>query len=342
MLRSRSNRQQRPSESTDERGGSNYGGYVQSPSSMSIASGGDDDYGGYGGGNNNAQQEKKGGSSRWGGSAKKSRSSFSNRTTTNNNVWDRKTMGSTIKGHPNNKNSNSTGWVIFSIAFIVILAMGGATIHYRKAASRLEHEVGIVKRRMKGHHLNRFHHDDDDDLFIPQDNNNNANNNNNKQEEAADGANDKNDVEQIDDPQLLQKIRTQKRNLEAETSQWTARTQNLENEILALQSQIDHLHDDEIASYEAEVTAIQSNIQKEGDMAQHYKQTFVDTHKSGATGIIPGGPGHALVQRREIEKMDSLDDYEDYVQRREDALWDKIDVLVEKLGRESRREAVEW
>ena len=37
-----------------------------------------------------------------------------------------------------------------------------------------------------------------------------------------------------------------------------------------------------------------------------------------------------------------VDDYEEYVDDRENALWDKIDVLVAKLERESRREAVEW
>ena len=53
MLRSRGNRQQRPSESTDERASSSsYRGYNNNPSSspmsMGIASGGADDYDPYG------------------------------------------------------------------------------------------------------------------------------------------------------------------------------------------------------------------------------------------------------------------------------------------------------
>ena len=81
------------------------------------------------------------------------------------------------------------------------------------------------------------------------------------------------------------------------------------------------------------------------------RQKFLDGHAQqqggdGTTattgGIVAGGPGHTLNQQREFANMDSIEDYEDYIQRREDALWDKIDILIEKIGRESKREALEW
>jgi hypothetical protein len=40
--------------------------------------------------------------------------------------------------------------------------------------------------------------------------------------------------------------------------------------------------------------------------------------------------------------MDSLEDYENYIEDRENALWARIDVLVDKIKKDSRREAIEW
>ncbi|KAL7531182.1 hypothetical protein ACHAXR_003882 [Thalassiosira sp. AJA248-18] len=346
MLRSRSNRHQRPSESTDEQQGrrrssggpSSYGGYPGASSPIGIASGADDDYGGY----NNAQQSKGGGGrSRFGfggGSNKKapSGSSSSGRAFSNRDVWDRRSMGGTIKGSGSPKqHQNSAGFVLISVSILLIVAMGGATLYYRKMNQRMEHELVAIGKRK--HRLNRFHREESniDDDEADNSNNNPTNDNNNNNDSN-------NDMPQIR-PQDLVKIRVQKQELNGEKHKWTTRSKSLENEITSLQSQIDYLQNGELAAYETQIAAMQTSLKSEKESSVQYKKMFVETHKSGSSGIIvPGGPGHALVQRREIENMESLDDYEDYVQRREDALWDKIDLLVEKLGRESKREAVEW
>mmetsp|Transcript_15289 Transcript_15289/g.33151 ORF Transcript_15289/g.33151 Transcript_15289/m.33151 type:complete len:599 (+) Transcript_15289:136-1932(+) len=347
MLRSR-NRQQRASESTDEqqgRGGNggtsyNYGGYPSSSSGtgaspmIGIASGADDDYS-YGG-----QPKKGGGRSRFGfgngggAGAKKApsggASSFGNR----NNAWDKRSTGGTMKGPKNNSGTHSAGFILFAVAFILLGVTGGATFHYRRMIGRMEHELLVLKRRGK---TNRFHRDHREELDqdeeemeeimeINDENKNDNPNDNNQEGDMAD-------------------MRQKKGDLEGQIRKWETRSTSMENEISQLQTQMDHLQDQEdgdLFMLEKEILKMQSSLVTEVNQGKEYKEQFIAVHKSGTGGIVPGGPGHALVQRKEIERMENIDDYEDYVQRREDALWDKIDLLVEKIGKESRREATEW
>lgn len=260
----------------------------------------------------------------------------------NNNGWGgntadkRHSIGSINKGHPAKQNSGSLGSIssiLFAFSFILIVAMGGATIHYRKMIDRFEHELAIMRGRTKsmarGHHadLNRFH-----DIHGPAGDNNNG--------DDADDASKNND-NSITSQQMAQ-IRAAKSKLQGQSSQWSTKATSADNSILAITTQIDHLQTHELNSYGTQMTALTDRLAQEKLTTQKFREEFISTHKKGEGGIVPGGPGHALVQRREIEQMESLDDYEDYVQRREDALWSKIDVLVEKFGKSSQREAEEW
>mmetsp|Transcript_38905 Transcript_38905/g.81377 ORF Transcript_38905/g.81377 Transcript_38905/m.81377 type:complete len:650 (+) Transcript_38905:152-2101(+) len=375
MLRSRSNRQQRPSESTDERHGRNgssssssssynYGGYPSSssasPIKISIASGADEDddyekdknkrrggssssgrFGfGIGSGSNGVNKRSLSSSTGSGGMMKRGSNGI-NRN--NNNGWGGSTadkrhgIGSINKGHPVKQNSGSVGsvsFILFAFSFIVIVAMGGATIHYRKMIDRFEHELAIMRGRTKsmarGHHADlmsdRFHEmkgpasdndfDDDDDA--------------------------KNNNDNVITSQQMAQIRATKSKLQGQSSKWSTKATSANHSILALTTQIEHLRTHELNSYRTQIIALTNRLAQEQLNTQKFRDEFISTHKKGEGGIVPGGPGHALVQRKEIEQMESLDDYEDYVQRREDALWSKIDVLVEKYGKSSQREAEEW
>ena len=392
MLRSRGNRQQRPSESSDEQhgrsgyygGGNNgsssssynnnnsnsYGGYPASQSPMAgISSGNDDDnYDPYG----KKPKQSRGmfgfGSSSGGQAIKKAPSSGggytgygapSSSSTTNRNVWDKKSIGSTIKGNPkHSSSSSSTITMIFSIALIVTLALGGATLHYRKAISRIEHELRVVERKMKrfnGNH--RFN-----------DNNNELNAENFEEELQQQGQEEEEDDDNEEDGEASndnssntseEEISNLARNLadlNIEKKKWESRLGSLNHDISALQAQYNHLSNKEIPSYESRISGMETALARQEQMTLSHKDQFINSHKKknanedgtidssykSSGGIVPGGPGHAIIQQRALESMESLDDYENYVEEREDALWDKIDILVAKLERESRREAIEW
>jgi len=259
----------------------------------------------------------------------------------NNNGWGgsstsdkRHSIGSINKGHSAKQNSGSVGSaasILFAFSFIVIVAMGGATIHYRKMTDRFEHELAIMRGRTKS--MARGHqsgHQSDLNLFHEM-----------KGPAGDNDADDANNNNSITSQQMAQ-IRATKSKLQGQSSKWSTKATSADNSILALTTQIEHLKTHELNAYRTKVTALTDHLSQEKIVTQKFREEFISTHKKGESGIVPGGPGHALVQRREIERMESLDDYEDYVQRREDALWIKIDVLVAKFGKSSQRETEEW
>lgn len=392
MLRSRGNRQQRPSESSDEQhgrsgyygGGNNsssssynnnnsnsYGGYPASQSPMSgISSGNDDDnYDPYG----KKQKQSRGmfgfGSSSGGQAIKKAPSSSaggyagygapSSSSTTNRNVWDKKSIGSTIKGNPkHSSSSSSTITMIFSIALIATLALGGATLHYRKAISRIEHELRVVERKMKRFNGNHRFNDNNNELNaenfeeeLQQQGQEEEDDDNEEDGEASSNDNSSNTSEEE-----ISNLARNLADLNIEKKKWESRLGSLNHDISAIQAQYNHLSNKEIPSYESRISGMETALARQEQMTLSHKDQFINSHKKknvnedgtidssykSSGGIVPGGPGHAIIQQRALESMESLDDYENYVEEREDALWDKIDILVAKLERESRREAIEW
>ena len=132
------------------------------------------------------------------------------------------------------------------------------------------------------------------------------------------------------------------KDLNIESKKWTTRSGTLNSEIQAIESQIKHLQNSAIPNYEKQIEGMKKTLDLEQTKGKEYKMQFVNAHIQSASMIVPGGPGHSKNQAKALNEMESLDDYEQYVEERENALWDKIDVLVAKLERESRREAVEW
>ena len=274
MLRSRGNRQQRPSESTDERASSSssYRGYdnpsSSSPMSMGIASGGADDYDPYG--KPLAQKKQSNvsmrgrfgfGTSSSGGAIKKAPGSSSSYGASTNsygaptNVWDRKSIGSTIKGpsssNKNNSSSSSSAiTMIFMIALLITISLGGMTLHYKRAISRMEHELTIVKRRgNRGRHNlnNRFNREDEDGEEEL--------NRENFEDELDQGEDDETEDEQdneeppADIKEIAQLSQTLK-DLNIESKKWTTRSGTLNSDIQAIESQIKHLQNSAIPNYE--------------------------------------------------------------------------------------------
>ena len=331
MLRSRGNRQQRPSESTDEQHGSSGAGYYGYPSSrasasspalLGVARGDADDY---------VSPAKGGGPSRFGfggsgggggGSAVKRRApssggiSFSNR---------HNGLGASAARLRNDQGSRvgSGGLILCAMALVLTAALGDVALHYQRAIARVEHELRVVERRLATERPRARKQN------LPEDGG------------AAGGARDP--AAPRVDPEVLHELRAQQRELQKESGQWQARLGTLSGEIKALTAHMEHLSAEGAEARDAaELALLQKTIEKEREQGQAHKKEFQDTHKEGKGGIVPGGAGHALVQAREIAQMQSLKDYEVYVTKREDALWDKIDLLIEKYGTESKREAEEW
>lgn len=152
------------------------------------------------------------------------------------------------------------------------------------------------------------------------------------------------DTAVIGDPQENGHLHSQRQALMQEATMWEGKQQKTRNDIAALQSQLDKLRTYEINLQEETLRSLQSQLEVEKRMAKEHKDKFLLTHElySKADTNRTLGPGHSVLQRRALQKMDSLEDYEKYVEDREQALWKKIDILIEMVKKDSRREAIEW
>jgi cyclophilin family peptidyl-prolyl cis-trans isomerase len=145
----------------------------------------------------------------------------------------------------------------------------------------------------------------------------------------------------------LSSLKDKHSQLQNELSRSTTVNKNLETEIITA-TKVTEAIDNEMTSHNKQYDVLSKELSSKENEVRELRQQFVNSHPAtltmggSANGIIPGGPGHTLNQKREMESMESLEDYENYVQRREDALWDKIDLLITKIGRDSKREALEW
>jgi hypothetical protein len=150
------------------------------------------------------------------------------------------------------------------------------------------------------------------------------------------------------------RLRSRKHALGLDAAMWESKSAEAKDAVYALVSQIDRLRNDEIQLREGTLRILRSQLEEELRLAGEYRDEFLKTHErtsgeiaGGRTGGVNNdgiafGPGHTVKNRREIRKMDSLEDYEKYIEDREDALWMKIDILVDKIKKDSRREAIEW
>lgn len=334
MLRSRPNRQQRPSESSNERhstqnnnnGNYHYGGYPSASSSsagpMSISSGADDYYDddddkkkGKGGSNRGGMFNKgifsgaQGGGFKYGGGGGQSSAAYSHFKKN--------------RGHSAGGGGGGIGNAILLISISLLILLTGSTFYYRKMNGRANVELLALKQRARHPHEQRQY----------------TNNNNNGDAETK-ANNDE-----------INELKRQQSQLQGELSRATVQNKQIENDILST-TKITETLGREMTSHNTQYETLIRELDRMEGKVKEYRQQFIDSHpavsgqKSGGDnnngGIVPGGPGHTLNTVRELQSMESLEDYEDYVQRREDALWDKIDLLIEKIGRESKREALEW
>jgi hypothetical protein len=136
-------------------------------------------------------------------------------------------------------------------------------------------------------------------------------------------------------------LHSRRQDLVNELAGWEARHLETRDAISDILSKIDSMANRKIKWQEENINLLKTRLEEESKMANEYKRTFLLTHERTSTETNLG-PGHAVLQRRVLNEMDSLEDYERYVKDREDALWKKFDALVQKIKRDSRREAIEW
>ncbi len=122
---------------------------------------------------------------------------------------------------------------------------------------------------------------------------------------------------------------------------WETKVDKARDDVSDILLRVRHLRDDEIVPQEARIQSLEIRYDEEKRMARENRETFLLTHEAKSReGNL--GSGHADLHRMELSKMNSLEDYERYVKDREDVLWKRIDALVHKIERDSRREAMEW
>ena len=320
MLRSRGNRQQRPGEQSDS-GGSAYGGSYSGYGGyggMGVASGADDySYNRSGSGSSSTASGRSSAGGGYGGGGVGMSSAYGS----NSKSFSRHPP-------PSNGGGSSAFPILFAFFSIMILCLGGATYHYQTAIVRVDHEMMVIERKLASQRRRLDNHPPPVEV-----------------EETEDEQDDELDEPDAgsQDTRIIGDLEKEKKELQKDIGQWTARVEKLEKDVKSYQQEVGKLEKGDLSDYISQLEKIRSDIEAEVAKANAYKQEFINAHKPVEQGgIIPGGPGQAIVVKREIEKMESLDDYESYVEMREDALWEKIDALVESMSAESRREALEW
>jgi len=236
--------------------------------------------GGYGGSSGYGQNN-------YGAPSNQPNNNFNNRNS--NNVWDKKSIGSTIKGNKSTATSFPT--LIVSICIIVLLALSGITMHYKRAISRTQHELNIVNKRIKHHE--RFKHKEQPELaYEDERDEEDEDNNSNNEEDAA---------------RELAQLATTLSELQAENSKWKGRNGSLNTDIKSQLSEIDHLKTKQIPGYQTQISKMKEALTNAQSESKRLKEEFVKAHGKGSgSQIVPGGPGAAVVQKRTLESMESI------------------------------------
>jgi len=274
---------------------------------MSISSGADDD--------DDYNKKKKGGSSagRFGGFGVPSVAGGGKKKFSSGGGGSSPSFRTSSAAY-NYSNSNSSGGfsgVLILLAIIITILLSGTTFYYRKMTTRAKLELTSLKAQAR--HPHEHHHDQ-------------VNNEDNRAHAEA-----------------VANLKKRQSELQGELTKASVHNKDMENEIVKTHNFAKAL-EEEMKAYNQQYDSMTRSWNELTIQVKEKRQQFIDSHHHDdpTGGIVPGGPGHTLNQKRELEEMESIDDYEEYVQRREDALWDKIDLLIEKIGRDSQREALEW
>ena len=315
MLRSRSNRSQRPSESTDEVSSStySYGGYPAAAAGLSspmegVSSGAasDNAYGGA-----TTPRAGKFRSSMFGSANRRKSGGFGSGGH----------LGGTRDKHsgtiPGGKGRSTRSAVVYG-AMIVLIVLSGATWYYRKMTMRLQAELAAVKRRNKSMRFHP-HFDGNDPINIPDD-----------RGEYKDNIG--NDNEPPVNPQDLIDLRSKNSQLQGESSKLTMRNKSVQDSIEGLKAQM-VFTEKENSQLAIQLEKLHTELHENNIKAEEWKKALLKSREENRQRIVPG---------KGVQTMETLEDMEAWVQQREDALWSKIDLLLERIQKESRREALEW
>jgi len=316
MLRSRSNRQQRAGELSGPQRAC-YGGYGYPPppplsslgssgGSVSVAPGTDDAIKAKGSGAT-AVRNLSFGNSRGNSGGRKS---FSQR-------------GSSRGGG----RGGGGGKAILLLALIALIAcFGVASYHYTRAVSRLETKIMVANNQAEIIVANQNRAMGRRDLV-----------------EGEEEEDDDDDLPERPAPVAEVELVAERDRLRDEIARVDSLIKRRETEIAGANRQIKMMQEHkDLADLDNQVANVQNMIAHEKALARGHKRTFLETLRQRGSPLISGGPGQALAARREVERMESLEDYEGFVQRRESALWTKVDLLARSLSEEAGREVVEW
>jgi hypothetical protein len=350
MLRSRANARQRPSESTDERSGSSgyYGGYPThvGHSSMAVNQGNSDEYG-Y---NNGGQQQQQQLYNR-GGYTQQQQQQYGHGYEKKGFV----TAAATHHHHPNtpsvnpfkerSKSSSSSsslcsGMVWYSFLLILLIGLSVDTYSQYRGYRNIVKKLDRVSKHLAGPHLAS---DYDDADYIDNDASPN-------EEEESTTTNEQFESEP---QQTARQLQAQLHALSQLQSQLTSTLSEynshaipkLNSEITSLQHQIINI-EKENTSRNVELKTIREQKTKLVHDVQSLKNEFNTKHKSDINGklLVSAGGGPNSNKRVETDQYDinSVEELEAYVEKREGVLWDRIDGLMERLRGQSRVEVVEW
>lgn len=300
MLRSRGNRAQKASESSDQQAdssGSGYGyaGYPAASPMMGVSRGNDDDerrstWTGYNDGGTKAFPSGGGGAARG-----------------------RRPSGVGIREGKVPAPKNGTWGIMMSFALILVLFLGGMTFHYSRGIARATQELQALERRNQRARRDAARDPDalDDDVVGSN--------------ETPSGRLGGDTAEQIES------LRRTQKSLASETSTLTAKINSINTNIKGMETQLEAM-EKEINSFQLEAVNLKEKIQRNVDKANEYKTLFQRSFaESGGKKIIPG---------KGTEEVETLEQLEDLVERREEILWEKIDDLVERIEQDSVRDAI--
>ncbi|KAL7467822.1 hypothetical protein ACHAXS_008069 [Conticribra weissflogii] len=306
MLRSRGNRVQKASESSDQQADSSVSGYghgyagYPAASPMTGVSRGNDDDDRYDGGKTNLPSRLGGAGGSLSGSGSGGPSS--------RGIRDRRVPAPKY----------GTRGILVSFSLILIVFLGGMTFHYRRGIVRATRELEALERRTKGATYRDAASREPDAL----DDNDDEDDGDGREDQAAAGD---------DIAEQLESLRRTQRSLASETSSLTAKINSINNNIKGMESQLEDM-EKENSSYQLEAVNLKEKTQRNVDKANELKTTFQRSWaESGGKKIIPG---------KGTEDVETLEQLEDLVDRREEILWEKIDQLVERIERDSVRDAI--
>ena len=175
-------------------------------------------------------------------------------------------------------------------------------------------------------------------------------------------------VQSVDDDQSELLAPNEESDYQKQQASWHHQLHSLTTNQSQLKEALAHLSSHQIPRTNAELTSVShqySAVQRENEGHANQLEVLRDRQKEltaeieGLKGeyaqkhhtregdlLIPAaGSGNRIAVRRrgdDTDPMDSLEELEEYVRGREDALWKKIDVLMESMKEMAREEVEEW